>query len=187
MNELETPDTEKEIGKVMKKRKTGKVINLKLKQINPYPKNAKIHTEAQIGKIRDSIITFGYKSLIEVDENDIILAGHGRLEALYQIDKTGSKEIPVLKITDLTNSEKKAYRIAHNKLNLDTGFDNELLAEEFSSLKETENFDDTGFTGDEIAKITDEKPKTNVSEHERSLENNKNCPKCGYELSKSGV
>lgn len=185
MAELETPEIEREVGKSMKKTE-GKIIRLKLKEIKPYKKNAKIHTEAQVGKIRDSIVTFGYKDLIAVDENNVILEGHGRLRALYQIDTTGYKEIPVWKITDLNESEKKAYRIAHNKLNLDTGFDVEILKEEFHELEESDNFTDTGFEVEEISKIWDKKDSKNetidVSEHERQLNKENRCPNCGYDL-----
>ena len=112
---------------IKKPKKEGKLIRLKLKEIHPYTKNAKIHTEAQIEKIKNSIIKFGYKDLIAVDENNLILEGHGRLRALYQIDKTGEKEINIWQISDFTESEKKAYRIAHNKIGMDTGFDEDFL------------------------------------------------------------
>ena len=155
MAEKKTPEIEREIGKSMKKEE-GKLIRLKLKDIKPYKNNAKIHTEKQIGKIRDSIISFGYKDLIAVDENNVILEGHGRLRALYMIDITGYKEIQVWQITDFNKSEKKAYRIAHNKLTMSTDFDNDILSGEFNELEDTDNFNDTGFDQKEITEIWDE-------------------------------
>lgn len=185
MAELKSKEIEKEVGKSMKK-KPGKLITLKLSQIKPYSKNAKIHTESQISGIRESIISFGYNDLIAVDENNIILEGHGRLRALYQIDTTGTKEIPVYQLTDLNESEKKAYRIAHNKLNLDTGFDLEILKEEFYDLEDTDNFQDTGFEITEITQIWDKtdkiEQKTDVSAHDRDISEQKTCPNCGYDL-----
>lgn len=147
--EVVEPETEKE----ETSRSEGKLIKLKLSQIRSYKNNAKLHTTEQIGKIRDSILTFGYKDLIAVDENNVILEGHGRLQALYQIDSTGNKEISVMQITDLNDSEKKAYRIAHNKLNMDTGFDDSKLSKEFNDLEKTDNFNDTGFNVAEISEI----------------------------------
>jgi len=187
-NEVKTPNTHKEIGKSMKKQE-GKLIRLKLKQIKPYKRNAKIHTEKQVGDIRDSIITFGYNDLIAVDEKNLILEGHGRLRALYMIDTTGTKEIPVWQLKGLTESEKKAYRIAHNKLNLDTGFDVEILSEEFHELEESDNFTDTGFEVEQITTIWDKKQpntqKTDVSAHEREINKKNKCPNCGYDLAES--
>lgn len=187
MTEKESPQVEKEIGKSMKKEE-GRLVRLKLKEIKPYKRNAKIHTESQVGKIRDSIINFGYKDLIAVDENNVILEGHGRLRALYQIDTTGTKEIPVWKITDLNESEKKAYRIAHNKLNLDTGFDVEILKEEFHELEDTDSFNDTGFEVDKITEIWEKKEgildTTDVTKHDRQLNKDHNCPNCGFDLTK---
>lgn len=181
--ELESKDTEKIVGKSMKKQ-DGKLVHLHLRQLKPYEKNAKIHTEKQVGKIRDSIITFGYKDLIAVDENNVILEGHGRLKALYQIDTTGERKIPCWKITDLNESEKKAYRIAHNKLNLETGFDMDILKEEFYELEGSDNFRDTGFDVKEITNVWEkpEKQMTDVSQHKRELNKLKECPKCGHDL-----
>ena len=188
MNEVGQPESEKVVGYSVKKEE-GKIIRLRLKDIKPYSRNSKIHTEAQIGKIRDSIIAFGYKDPIAVDENKVILEGHGRLRALYQIDTTGEKEVNVIQITDLTESEKKAYRIAHNKLNLDTGFDMEILKEEFYELEDTESFGDTGFKTEEITEIWDKNDqkseKTQVTQHDRELNKQHLCPKCGFDLTTS--
>lgn len=187
MAELKSKDIEKEVGKSMKKTE-GKLIKLKLKEIKPYKKNAKIHTEKQVAGIRDSIINFGYNDLIAVDENNIILEGHGRLRAMYMIDTTGQKIIPVWQIKGRTESEKKAYRIAHNKLNLATGFDVEILKEEFHELEDTENFKNTGFEVSEITRIWDKKASnkdlTDVQKHQRELNKDKSCPNCGYDLTK---
>lgn len=170
--EKKTPEIEKEIGKKMKKT-SGKLIRLKLKEIKPYKGNAKLHPESQVAKIRDSIINFGYKDLIAVDENNEVLEGHGRLRALYQIDTTGEKEINIWQISDFTESEKKAYRIAHNKIGADTGFDVDILKEEFYELEGTDNFEDTGFETSEISEMWDQdkeiiEDKVDVNAYERA-------------------
>ena len=150
--ELKTKEVEKEISKI---KSEGTIVKRKLSDLKAYKNNAKIHTTDQISKIRDSIQSFGYKDLIAVDENNVIIEGHGRLQALYQLDSTGSKEISVVQITDLNENEKKAYRIAHNKLSLMTDFDEEKLGSEFNSLEDTDSFNDTGFSNNEITDIWD--------------------------------
>ncbi len=168
--ELETKETESVVNK-----KEGVLVNLKLSQIVPYKNNAKIHTNEQIGQIRESIQEFGYKDLIAVDENNVILEGHGRLKAFYQLDASGNKTIPVWKIIDLNESQKKAYRLTHNNLNMLTGFDQVMLAEELKGLKEDDfDIEVTGFndkdifTPDEISSYTD---KIKVPIYEPSEEN----------------
>ena len=162
MNELKTPEIEKEIGKSMQKEE-GKLLRLKLKDIKPYKNNAKIHTEKQVVSIMNSIVNFGYKDLIAVDENNMILEGHGRLRALYMIDTTGQREINVWKISDFNEDEKKAYRIAHNKIGMDTGFDEGLLKVEFEGMKELEF---TGFSEAQIDRILDPVEKSSIGNKE---------------------
>tara|TARA_R110000824_G_scaffold227945_1_gene415753 strand:+ start:673 stop:1266 length:594 start_codon:yes stop_codon:yes gene_type:complete len=128
---------------------------IKISEIKPYPNNAKLHTAEQLGKIRDSIISFGYNDPIALDESNEIIEGHGRLEALKQINP--DQEIDIIRLTGLTDSQKKAYRIAHNKLNMITDFDFDILKEEFHSLEDTDNFNDTGFDVSEISDIWDTK------------------------------
>ena len=194
MNKLETPEKEKEVGYSIRKANNRKTIKLKLKQIKPYKNNSKIHTDKQIKKLRDLIIKFGYTTKIEVDENNVILAGHGRLKALQQIDKTGKKEIEVKQIKDFTESEKKAYRIGHNKVGLDTGFDVEILKEEFHDLEDTENFNDTGFEPEEITEIWESQPSKDAESRnsEINLTDLKSklvhtCPRCKFQFGKKQV
>lgn len=191
MEEIESPEIEKEIGKVMKKRKKGKTIRLRLRDIKPYPKNSKIHTEKQIIKLMNSIITFGYKAKIQVDENNVVLVGHGRLRAFYMIDPSGMKEIEVKQYDDLTESEKIAYRIVDNKIPSDTGFDVEILKEEFTLLEGSESLSDTGFEIKEIEMIREsEEPGDHVPRNEEinlsSIESKliHTCPKCKFKFGK---
>lgn len=139
---------------------------IKLSDIQPYPNNAKIHTSEQIAKIRDSIQSFGYNDPIALDENNIIIEGHGRFEAIKQINSDPNYEINIIRLTGLDENAKKAYRIAHNKLNLMTNFDLDILKEEFYSLEDTDYFNDTGFDSNEITEIWDEKLKTKEDDFE---------------------
>ena len=102
-----------------------------LEKLIPYATNAKIHTEAQLLDLMASISQFGFTQPVVVDENLIILVGHGRTEAAKRL---GMIEIPVWQLLELTEQQKNAYRIADNKINLATGFDQEILADELTRL-----------------------------------------------------
>jgi len=131
--------------------------NIKIKDIKEYSHNAKIHTPTQIGKIRDSIQQYGYVDFIAIDENDEIIEGHGRLKALKQLISDGEKEIKVIRLRGLDEKKKRAYRIAHNRITLMTGFDLDALKEEFTELLNAEyDLAVTGFSEKEISKLTAE-------------------------------
>ena len=180
MGEIKTPDIEREVDshpkspKVTKQKNTQlNVETIKIKDLKPYEKNAKLHPASQIAKIRDSILTFGYNDPIAISETNEIIEGHGRLEALKQINSDPEREIKVIRLTGMTQDQIKAYRIAHNKINMITEFDLEILKEEFHELEDTEFFHDTGFDSSEITEIWDEKQevvedKVEVDAYERA-------------------
>ena len=95
----------------------------------PYVKNAKEHPQEQVLKIADSITEFGFQQPIVVDKNNVIIVGHGRLEAAK---KLGMEQVPVL-VVDLTDEQAKAYRLADNKLN-ESAWDMDLVIEELKEL-----------------------------------------------------
>jgi ParB-like chromosome segregation protein Spo0J len=101
----------------------------------PYAKNSRTHSPEQIGQIAASIKEFGFRQPILVDGLGII-AGHGRLLAAQ---KLGLSKIPTIDCSDMTESQKKAYIIADNKIALNAGWDNDLLKLEITDLQE-ENF-----------------------------------------------
>ena len=114
------------------------IIKLNIDDLKPYKNNAKIHTDEQIQQIKDSIIKFGNNDPIAVWGNDnVIVEGHGRYLALKEL---GYTEVVCIRLDHLTETERKAYTIAHNKINSNTGFDNELLSIELSDLQDA-NFD----------------------------------------------
>lgn len=96
------------------------IIYLPLSSIKPYDKNNRKHNETQVERIAKSIKEFGFNQPIVVDEDNTILVGHGRLEASI---KLRLKEVPVLKLKGLKESQKKAYRILDNKLQNDSEWD----------------------------------------------------------------
>lgn len=124
---------------------------ISIDKIRMYENNTKEHPDWQVEEIVKSISAFGYKDPIALDENDIIIEGHGRYLALKQLN---FKEIEILRITDLTEEQKAAYAIAHNKLTMNTDFDFETLKYELNKL-ELANFDLEllGFEEAELEKI----------------------------------
>ena len=103
----------------------------------PYAKNARTHSPEQVAQIAASIVEFGFVNPILVDSMDGIIAGHGRLLAAR---KLGLAEVPVVVLDHLSETQRRAYIIADNKLALNAGWDDELLAELHESLG-AEGFD----------------------------------------------
>ena len=114
-------------------------------EIKPYTANAKLHPAWHIEKIANSIKAFGCKQPIVIDKDGIIVAGHGRFEAMTKLlgytlleekgaTKKGEAVIPYILADDLTEIEIKAYRLADNQLNAMTGIDMSLVLPELESM-----------------------------------------------------
>lgn len=120
-------------------------------RLTPYPQNARTHSRKQLRQIADSIEEFGFTNPVLIDDDDMILAGHGRVEAAKLL---GMSEVPCVRLSSMTEAQKRAYVIADNKLALNAGWDEDLLAEELGALlaDDTIEFDVelTGFTITEI-------------------------------------
>ncbi len=124
---------------------TKEIETLKLKDLKEYENNTKLHTETQVEHIANSIVKLGYNDLIEVDENNEILSGHGRYQALKKLNYD---EVKVCRIKGMTEDEKKAYRIITNTTNLETQMDFEKLDLELNLIElDTE---DLGIFKDDI-------------------------------------
>ena len=128
--------------------KNATVHQVRINQIKPYQNNAKIHGPDQIRKIADSIKEFGFLNPILLDSENMILCGHGRLEAAKLL---GMEEIPALYADGLTEAQKRAYILADNKLGELADWDSGLVSEELKALR-MEGFDIelTGFDVDDI-------------------------------------
>ena len=109
--------------------------------IRPYENNAKIHTREQIEQIKKSIVEFGNNDPIAIDGDGVIIEGHGRLMALQEL---GYTEVEVIRLAHLTEEQRKAYTLIHNKLTMNTGFDLDILATELQAI-ETINMKDYDF------------------------------------------
>jgi hypothetical protein len=121
-----------------------------IEALKPYPRNARTHSKKQIREIADSISTFGWTNPVLVDGSGGIIAGHARVEAAKLL---GLEKVPTIGIEDLTEAQKRAYILADNKLALNAGWDEVILAEELEGLLATEidfGIEVTGFSIPEI-------------------------------------
>jgi DNA modification methylase len=108
-----------------------KIVHKPVDILIPYINNSRTHSDEQVAQIAASIKEFGWTNPILVDRENGIIAGHGRLLAAR---KLGYKEVPTIELSDLTETQKKAYIIADNRLALNAGWDNEMLTIELNDL-----------------------------------------------------
>jgi DNA modification methylase len=119
-----------------------------LTALRPFPRNARTHSPEQIAQVAASITEWGWTNAVLIDESGEIIAGHARVLAAQRL---GLKDIPVIAARGWSEAQKRAYVIADNKLGLNAGWDDALLALEFKDLK-TIGFDLglTGFAAGEV-------------------------------------
>lgn len=139
----------------------------------PYIRNARTHSESQIAQIAASIKEFGFLSPILIAEDNTILAGHGRLAAAR---KLGLKQVPCVKESHLTETQRRAYIIADNKLSLNAGWDDEMLAIELSELQGADfELELLGFDESELASIFEDDKEVEDDDFDVEEELNKPC------------
>jgi len=128
-----------------------KITQKKVTELIPYVNNSRTHSDEQVAQIAASIKEFGWTNPILIDGANGIIAGHGRLMAAR---KLGHKEVPTIELKDLTETQRKAYIIADNRLALNAGWDNEMLTIELNDLL-ADGFalDILGFDPKEIAAL----------------------------------
>ena len=128
---------ENPLGAVKNARKDNEMKKLEIEyvsinDITPYENNAKIHTPEQIEQIKQSIKEFGMNDPIGIwGGENLIVEGHGRLTACKEL---GVKEVPVIRLDDLTDEQRRAYTLVHNQTTMNTGFDLDVLNEELENL-----------------------------------------------------
>jgi len=117
----------------------------------PFVRNARTHSDEQVKQIAASIREFGFNNPILIREDLTVIAGHGRLAAAKVL---GLKEVPTISLSHLTPSQVRAYVLADNKLALNAGWDEEMLALELEELG-MEGFDTSllGFNADELSAL----------------------------------
>jgi DNA modification methylase len=111
---------------------------LKIDKLIPYARNSRTHSPEQIKQIAASIREFGFTNPILIDEKDTIIAGHGRVSAAEKLDMD---ELPCIRFTHLSEAQKKAYRIADNKLALNAGWTDDMLKLDLEELRDKFKFD----------------------------------------------
>ncbi|MFT3758451.1 site-specific DNA-methyltransferase [Thauera sp.] len=120
----------------------------------PYARNSRTHSPEQIAQVAASIREFGFTNPVLIDQGGEIIAGHGRVMAARSI---GLAEVPCIRLAHLTEAQKRAYVIADNKLALNAGWDNDLLAQELRDLAALDfDLDLTGFGADELEDLLGE-------------------------------
>lgn len=156
-------------------------------ELNPYENNSRKHSVEQIAQIANSIREFGFLQPVVIDENDVVITGHGRIEAVKELSSEELHElglgsgIPTIKADNLTEAQKRAYIIADNKLSDNSEWDLELLSTEIIELQELQfdtellgfdslelisitNNDDMLFEESELGEQPKEKPKSKTDD-----------------------
>lgn len=119
----------------------------------PYARNARTHSDAQVAQIAGSIAEFGFVNPILIGEDGVIVAGHGRLLAAQRL---GMKDVPVIVLGHLTETQRRALVIADNRIALNAGWDEEMLKLELTDLDGLDfNMDLLGFSDDELDAMLD--------------------------------
>lgn len=181
--------TEEADKKPAKSKGAMKIEQVKTADLIPYARNSRTHDESQVAQIAGSIREFGFTNPVLIDDENGIIAGHGRVMAA---SKVGMRTIPCIRLSHLTKTQKRAYLIADNKLALNSGWDLELLGMELADLRDSGY--DLILTGFDVAEIESVLPS--LKEHEapedfpefnENISTEHECPKCGYAWSgKSG-
>jgi ParB family chromosome partitioning protein len=128
-----------------------KIEQLPTDTLIPYARNTRTHSEAQVAQIAGSIREFSFTNPVLIDGENGIIAGHGRVLAAQ---KLGLGKVPCIRLSHLTDTQRRAYIIADNKLALNAGWDEELLGLELADLRE-DGFDLelTGFDESELGQF----------------------------------
>ncbi|EJF90296.1 site-specific DNA-methyltransferase [Bartonella tamiae] len=128
---------------------------LKITDLKPWDRNARKHSKHQIKQIAKSIETFGFTNPVLIDQNNTILAGHGRVEAAKLLKLP---HVPCLYLETLSDAQKRAYVLADNQLALNASWDEDLLSQELKALSQIDlgfELNTTGFTIAEIDQLID--------------------------------
>jgi|688.fasta_scaffold138814_1 ParB-like chromosome segregation protein Spo0J len=162
-----------------------KIEQIKTSMLIPYARNSRTHSEAQVAQIAGSIREFGFTNPVLIDAENGIIAGHGRIMAAQ---KLGLEEVPCIRLDHLTETQRKAYIIADNKLALNSGWDETMLGLELADLRELDfDLNMTGFDGDEIERLLNPPEESaapsDFADVDENIETEHECPKCSYRWS----
>jgi ParB-like chromosome segregation protein Spo0J len=159
--------------------------NLPTAALIPYARNARTHSENQISQISSSITEFGFTNPVLIDADNGIIAGHGRVMAA---SKLGLKTVPCLRLSHLTEAQKRAYILADNQLALNAGWDEDMLRLELLDLKDLNfDLDLTGFLEYELLDIFNPNPPQQPTAKTKEIKPQAYqfahaCPRCQFEF-----
>lgn len=145
-----------------------KIEYMKKEDLKPYANNAKIHTAEQVEQIKKSIEEFGFNDPIAIWHDNEVIEGHGRLLAVMEMDDI--KTVPVIRLDGLTDEQRRAYMLVHNKLTMSTGFDVDLLNSELEELVDCD-LEKYGL----YIKSVDEVVSEEIAPERKEIR----CPRCG--------
>lgn len=158
-----------------------KIEYIALSDLKPYEKNARVHSEADVNTIKNSIEHFGMCDPIGIwSDKNIVVEGHGRLLALKAL---GHKQAPCIRLDHLTDEQRRAYALAHNKTAEMSKWDFDLVEAEIAELPDFV-MSDFGFLEmpdidwadvEDLSEETYEKPEKDMLE----------CPHCHHVDSKN--
>ena len=162
------------------------IVSRRVEALIPYARNSRTHSDAQVAQIAASVREFGWTNPVLIDGDNGIIAGHGRVLAAR---KLGMDDVPCIELAGLTDAQRRAYIIADNKLALNGGWDDELLAIELGELNAAEfdmaliGFDAAGLAlamglGADFEAGTEE-DQGKLDEKSPTI-----CPACGHEFHK---
>ena len=131
-----------------------------LGKILPYAQNARTHPDEQVAQLVDSMKEFGFTQPVLVDASGELIAGHGRLLAA---SKLGLETAPVIRLGHLTPKQARAYRLADNRIALNSEWDEALLAEELAAISEDYDLEGLGFDAKELDRLLEDVEEGQVS------------------------
>jgi len=160
-------------------------------ELIPYSNNSRTHSEKQVQQVAASIKEFGFTNPILIDEDNGIIAGHGRLQAAQLL---GMDTVPTIALEGFTEAQRKAYVIADNQLAMNSGWDLDVLKVEVDRLTELDfNMDLLGFDEDVLAELINTmEPNFDAATEEEQGQLDEldpkwiDCPHCGKEFDMRG-
>ena len=135
----------------MGKGQAGKLEHIATAELIPYARNARKHSDQQVAQIAGSIQEFGFNAPVLIDAANGIIAGHGRVMAASLLKL---ESVPCVRLSHLSDAQKRAYILADNRIALNSGWDEAMLANELQDLHADDvNLGLTGFDADELSRF----------------------------------
>ena len=158
------------------------IEQIPLKKLTLYARNSRVHSEIQISQLASSIKEFGFTNPVLITDECDIIAGHGRVLAAT---KLGLDTVPCIRLSHLTEYQRRAYVIADNQLALNASWDFDMLSVEIDELNDGKyDISKIGFSTTELAEIIGSPNEIDVNEDEKLISDKKTsiCPKCQFEF-----